>query len=139
MMPKLRDVTHRLSLASVLIGLALSPGCGSGGSDGGSTGTGTSTSTGTGGNGQCGSNEIKIESNSFGSYVVKRGGMWAMEGAANDLTRSDLYSYTAAGVRKYLGCINGENTTVHASALTQDALYMSIYRKQKSVILRYPL
>jgi hypothetical protein len=86
-----------------------------------------------------GSNAVKILDSPVASEHAERDGVWAVVAFPGAGKTFMLYSYSATTGLKTIGCVEAANTTIHAAALTQKEVYVSIYRNEKATILRYPL
>lgn len=86
-----------------------------------------------------GSNEVKLSDGIFLSQHVSRKGLWGIVDFPGLSEGFPVYTYSTTGGRRSLGCIDSADTTVHAAALTDSALYVSIYRRARTTILRFSL
>jgi hypothetical protein len=69
--------------------------------------------------------------------LAVRDGTWAVVAHNRHKGIIEVSTVVAAtGAHKALGCVNGD-ATVHAMALTDDAIYVSVFRSSKATILRF--
>jgi hypothetical protein len=71
--------------------------------------------------------------------IASSRGTWGFERSTALAEPHQVYAYTVAGGVRNIGCANGNDTTAHAIAVGQNAVFLSIYRGSMSTILRFPL
>lgn len=67
-------------------------------------------------------------------------GTWVIE-TLGDLDDDRFYvnTYTGSDGLKQIGCINGEDTTVHVLRAGKDAVFASVYREDRASIFKIPM
>jgi hypothetical protein len=86
-----------------------------------------------------GTNQVKVDDSMLINEIAEREGTWAFVDFPGGDEVFRLFTYSAATGRRDIGCVVDDDTTIHAAALTADAMYVAIYRHDKTTILRYPL
>lgn len=69
--------------------------------------------------------------------LATRGDVWALAEHDSHTNTTEVSVIAPSGEKKVIGCVNGD-ATVHAIGLGDDAVYVSVFRKSKATILRFP-
>ena len=82
-----------------------------------------------------GSQAVQIGT-SLRPHLATRGDTWALADHNGKTATTEVSVIAASGEKKLLGCVNGD-ATVHAIAIGDDAIYVSVFRNNKATILRF--
>ncbi|HET9956205.1 MAG TPA: hypothetical protein VFQ61_16975, partial [Polyangiaceae bacterium] len=68
-----------------------------------------------------------------------RDGTWVISAYNAQTNQFEIFASAAGSAKRKLGCIQSQNTTVHAIGVGKGAAYISILRDEKASILKLPL